>query len=95
MLSTSSLGNQGADERGAHVNISGGGVTLRSKNKSNAIKLLEFLVSEEAQMLYGKISMNIQSTQPLLSRPNLKYGAISKKTACPSVGWLNWHLRRR
>lgn len=34
---------------GAHVNISGAGVVKTSKNKENAIKLLEFLSAKEAQ----------------------------------------------
>ena len=42
--------------RGNHVNISGGGVVRYSKNKENAIKLLEFLTGEFAQKLYGKIN---------------------------------------
>lgn len=37
------------NDRGAHINISGAGVTKSAKNKDNAIKLLEFLVSPEAQ----------------------------------------------
>lgn len=40
--------------RGAHVNISGGAVTAAAKNKAAAIKLLEFLVSEDAQRLYAE-----------------------------------------
>lgn len=48
--------NQGDNDRGAHINISGGGVTRHSKNKENAIRLLEFLVSDTAQTLYGKIN---------------------------------------
>jgi len=39
---------------GTHINISGAGVTLASKNKAEAIKLLEFLVSPKAQSLFGK-----------------------------------------
>tara|TARA_B100000427_G_scaffold322714_1_gene325117 strand:- start:1074 stop:2126 length:1053 start_codon:yes stop_codon:yes gene_type:complete len=35
--------------RGAHVNISGGGVLKHSPNRENAEKFLEFLLSEEAQ----------------------------------------------
>ena len=38
---------------GAHVNISGAGVTKSAKNRANAIKLLEFLVSDQAQRLYA------------------------------------------
>lgn len=37
------------NDRGAHVNISGAGVTKSAKNRDNAIKLLEYLVSPEAQ----------------------------------------------
>jgi len=35
--------------RGTHMNISGGGILKYAPNKKNAIKLLEFLVSPEAQ----------------------------------------------
>ena len=48
--------NQGVDGRGAHVNISGGGVALHSKNKSAAVQLLEFLTDAEAQTLYSEIN---------------------------------------
>ena len=37
------------DGRGTHMNISGGGVLKHSPNKANAIKLLEFLLTKEAQ----------------------------------------------
>ena len=48
--------NQDDEDRGAHVNISGGGVAKFSKNKAEAQKLLEFLTSEKAQKLYGEIN---------------------------------------
>ena len=35
--------------RGTHMNISGGGVLKYAPNKANAIKLLEFLLTKEAQ----------------------------------------------
>lgn len=35
--------------RGTHMNISGGGVLSHAPNKANAIKLLEFLLTKEAQ----------------------------------------------
>lgn len=41
-------------DRGTHINISGIGVTAHAKNKQNAIKLIEFLTSEKAQMLYAQ-----------------------------------------
>ena len=37
------------DDRGTHMNISGGGVLKHAPNKANAIKLLEFLLTKEAQ----------------------------------------------
>ena len=43
-------------DRGAHINISGGGVAKYAPNKENAVKLLEFLVSEDAQQLYGEVN---------------------------------------
>jgi iron(III) transport system substrate-binding protein len=39
--------------RGAHINVSGAGVTRFAKHKDHAIKLLEFLVSDEAQRFYA------------------------------------------
>ncbi len=37
------------DGQGAHVNISGGGVAANAPNRANAIRLLEYLASAEAQ----------------------------------------------
>ena len=48
--------NQGEGDRGAHINISGGGVAKYSKNKEAAIKLLEFLSSMDAQKMYSEIN---------------------------------------
>ncbi len=39
---------------GTHVNISGAAVAKHAPNKAEAVKLLEFLVSDEAQKLYGQ-----------------------------------------
>ncbi|MFH7320038.1 Fe(3+) ABC transporter substrate-binding protein [Desulfurivibrio sp. D14AmB] len=39
--------------RGTHVNVSGAGVTRHARNLANAVRLLEFLVSEEAQSWYA------------------------------------------
>ena len=41
------------NDRGVHVNISGAGVVKTSENKKNAILLLEYLSSDEAQDLYA------------------------------------------
>ena len=42
------------DGRGAHVNVSGAGVTRSARNKTAAVQLLEYLVSVQAQEWYGK-----------------------------------------
>lgn len=42
-----------ADHAGTHVNISGAAVAKHAPNKDNAIKLMEFLVSPEAQAIYA------------------------------------------
>ena len=42
--------------RGAHVNVSGGGVTSSSKNKKEAIQFLEFLTSPKSQNTFGEQS---------------------------------------
>lgn len=39
---------------GTHVNISGASVAKNAPNKDNAVKLLEYLVSPEAQEIYAK-----------------------------------------
>lgn len=41
-------------DRGAHINISGAGVTAASKNSAEAIKLIEFLASEKAQKVFAQ-----------------------------------------
>lgn len=44
------------DGRGAHVNVSGAGVTEHARNPDNAVRLLEFLVSDAAQRWYAKVN---------------------------------------
>lgn len=44
--------NQGEGDRGSHINISALGLTKNSPNRKNAIKLIEYLTSEEAQEVY-------------------------------------------
>ena len=44
--------NQGANEGGTHVNLSGAGVTKHAKNPEGARKLLEWLSSEGVQTAY-------------------------------------------
>jgi iron(III) transport system substrate-binding protein len=41
------------DGRGTHINVSGAGVTKHAPNRDNAVKLLEFLVSDHAQQVFA------------------------------------------
>ena len=43
-----------AQTGGTHVNISGAAVAKHAPHKDNAVKLLEYLVSEPAQALYAR-----------------------------------------
>ena len=45
--------NQGANDRGTHINISGGGVVKTSRNREAAIQFLEYLASQEAQRIFA------------------------------------------
>lgn len=42
------------DDRGAHVNISGGGVVATAPNPDSAVKFLEYLTGPEAQALFAE-----------------------------------------
>ncbi|MBF0628786.1 MAG: extracellular solute-binding protein [Magnetococcales bacterium] len=47
--------NQGGN--GTHINISGAGVTKHAKHRQEAIKLLEWLSTPEAQQLFAELNM--------------------------------------
>jgi len=51
-----SIGLFWSDQEGAgtHVNIAGAAVTKHAKNKANAVALIEFLLSPEAQQIYAE-----------------------------------------
>lgn len=48
--------NQGSGDRGTHVNVSGAGITKHAKNRDNAIRLLEFLTTEDSQNWYAQVN---------------------------------------
>ena len=63
----------GQNKYGAHVNISGAGVTKFSKNKTEAIQLLEYLVSSEAQEWYSNVNYEYSVN------PKIKNSGVLKK----------------
>ena len=48
--------NQGPDDRGVHVNVSGAGITAHARHQDNAVRLLEFLVAPESQAWYAEVN---------------------------------------
>lgn len=45
------------NDRGVHVNISGIGITAHAKHTELATKLIEFLLTEQAQQWYGNVNL--------------------------------------
>ncbi len=58
------------DDRGTHVNISGAGVPPHAPNRENAIRLIEYLTTEEAQRWYAEVN------QEYPVRPGVPAGEI-------------------
>ena len=75
--------NQEEGDRGAHINISGGGVAKHSKNKESAIKLLEFLSNSKSQKMYSEINfeypvnVKVEPSEELVSWGNFREDKIS------------------
>ncbi len=74
--------NQGENERGAHINISGIGVTKYAKNRDNAVKFIEFLCSPEAQKVFTStnyeypVNKNVAPSELLQSWGSFKEDSI-------------------
>ncbi len=69
--------------RGAHINVSGAGVTKYSKNKENAIKFIEFLAGEEAQKLFAEanfeypVNKNVEASELVKSWGDFKADTLN------------------
>ena len=72
-----------ADDRGTHVNISGMVLAKFAPNKDNAVKLMEFLSSGEAQTIYAganfeyPLKPGVDASERVLSWGNLKPDTVS------------------
>jgi len=72
-----------AGERGSHINISGMSLAKHAPNKANAVKLMEFLASDEGQRIYAEInneypvSANVQPSEMVRSWGTLKPDALA------------------
>ena len=69
------LPNQG--DRGAHVNVSGAGITASSKNPAGALSLLEFLAGETAQRKWAHANYEYPVNRNVRPAPLLQsWGAL-------------------
>ncbi len=75
--------NQGEDQRGSHINVSAIGLTATAPNKNNAIRLIEYLTSEEAQSIY----VNNSYEYPV--NPNVLPSGIVQKWGSFKIDTLN------
>jgi iron(III) transport system substrate-binding protein len=68
-------------DRGAHVNVSGAGITAHAKHPANARKLIEFLVSDEAQAWYSAVNNEYPVVKGAVISPTLKaWGEFKQDT---------------
>ena len=77
--------NQGEEERGAHINISGGGVAKYSKNKNEAVALLEFLSKAQSQKMYGEINFEYPVNPSVETTEELKSWGSFKSDSLPII----------
>ena len=67
--------------RGAHVNVSGAGVTAHAPNRANAIRFLEYLTSDFAQRLFAEGNNEYPvigaATGPIAALGNFKEDALN------------------
>ena len=64
---------------GTHVNISGAGVTAHAKNRAEAVKLIEFLTSPEAQQMFADSNFEYPANpQAGVNRVIAKWGAFKQ-----------------
>lgn len=74
------------DGRGTHVNVSGAAVVKTAPNKENAIKLLEYLASPEAQRYFADVSLEYPANPEVKPHPVLaSWGEFKQDTLNPSV----------
>ncbi|MDV7341291.1 extracellular solute-binding protein [Terasakiella sp. A23] len=71
------------EDRGTHVNISGGGIAIHSKNKEEATRFLEFLTSKTAQGLYGAINYEYPVNPAIEASDELKSWGEFKEDDMP------------
>lgn len=59
-------------DRGSHVNVSGAGVTRHARNRNNAVRLLEFMTTEESQRWYADANLEYPVRTGITLNPTLE-----------------------
>ena len=81
------------DGRGVHINISGGGVVKNADNPTEALALLEYMVTEKAQQWYAQVNNEypvLASVEPSEIVKSLGYPLVADTaTAMQQLGGLN------
>ena len=72
--------NQG--DRGTHVNVSGAGVLKTAPNHDNAVKLIEYLASPEAQRYFADVSLEYPANPEVEAAPGA--GRVGRVQAGPA-----------
>lgn len=71
------------DNRGTHINVSGAGVLVNAPNKENAIAFLEYLTSDEAQVLLADgnneypVAPGVTPTGPISEHMDFKSSGVN------------------
>ena len=68
---------------GAHVNISGAGVTAHAKRRDRAVQLLEYLVSDEAQRMLAPLNVEFPIRPDIPPAPGLTAMGAFKEEDIP------------
>ena len=71
------------DDRGTHINISGGGVAKYSKSKETAVVFLEFLTQATAQALYGTVNYEFPVNPAVAPAPQVAAWGAFKEDSLP------------
>lgn len=62
-----------ADGGGTHVNLSGAAVARHAPNRANAVKLIEFLLSAEAQKTYAEVNFEFPVRAGIALHPSIAH----------------------
>ncbi len=82
-----------AGDRGTHVNVSGVAITKNAPNKDNAVKLVEFLVSDEAQHMYASVNHEYPVNPKLEPSATVKSWGALKADSLP-LGDISKHRKQ-